>query len=258
MCENSYKILLLDDEKLLRETVAEALTLAGFSVSAFARAHDALKAVAKSQEENFLDLENVSNAEYDAAVLDVMVPDMDGFTLGEKLKEYNPELPIIFLTARDKVDDKLKGFEIGADDYLVKPFVMQELVARLNAIISRTKTSKSNVKLNAKINQNKVLQIADLKLDLQSLTASRYSDKAGELPIELTKTEFRLLQFLVENAKIVLSKDDIMAEIWDQEYTDDYSILDAYISHLRKKIDSFANLPKLIYTKWGVGYYISH
>ncbi|MDR2748309.1 MAG: response regulator transcription factor [Bifidobacteriaceae bacterium] len=229
------KILLLDDEKLLRETVKEALTLAGFDVSAFGLAYPAL--------------ESAKVNHYDAAVLDVMVPDIDGFTIGNMIKEEKPNLPIIFLTARDKTDDKLKGFEIGADDYLVKPFVMAELVARLNAIIGRSKKEYDEIA------DSGVLKIADLKMNIDTFEVVRGVGKIQK-NIKLTKTEFRLLQMLVNQSPRVVKKNEIMEQLWD-EAARDYSLLDTYISHLRKKVDSVKGLPKLIHTKWGVGYYVS-
>ncbi|MDR2799340.1 MAG: response regulator transcription factor [Bifidobacteriaceae bacterium] len=243
------KILLLDDEKLLRETVREALTLAGFSVSAFGLALPAL--------------ESAKVEHYDAAVLDVMVPDIDGFTIANMIKEEKPNLPIIFLTARDKTDDKLTGFEIGADDYLVKPFVMAELVARLNAVIGRSKNQKSAKAEGAfknanEIDENGILQIADLKMNVftrEVLRGIEGSKSKKVKSIELTKTEFELLKLLMSESPGVVEKDSIMEELWDDGIADDYSLLDTYISHLRKKIDSEKGLPKLIHTKWGVGYY---
>ncbi|MDR3128077.1 MAG: response regulator transcription factor [Bifidobacteriaceae bacterium] len=244
----TYRILLLDDERLLRETVAEALTLSGFKVISFARSLEAL--------------ESIDFEDYDVAILDIMVPDMDGFTLAEKLKALRPTLPVIFLTAKNKVNDKLHGFKLGADDYLAKPFVIDELVARINAIISRTQNntiSNNNTTQNNNSTEktvNDILQIADLEINLANMTVSRTNSDGKIIPINLTKTEFKLLQYLVKNKKTVLSKDDIMYQIWNQEYTDDFSILDAYISHLRKKLEC-DNFTKLIHTKWGVGYYVS-
>jgi len=174
---------------------------------------------------------------YAATILDIMLPQLDGWSVIEKIRRVKPELPILFLTAKDELADKVKGFELGADDYLVKPFAFSELLVRVRSLLRRGQVRNSDN-----------LHIADLKIDLIKRKAQR-----GELNFQLTSQEFNLLVLMVQRAGEVLSRTIIAEQIWDINFDCDTNIIDAAIRRLRKKIDDPFE-KKLIHTVRGTGY----
>jgi two-component system, OmpR family, response regulator len=175
----------------------------------------------------------------DLAVMDVMLPDMDGFTVTRRLREQGRTVPIVFLTARDSLDDKVKGLTVGGDDYVTKPFSLEEVVARIRAVLRRTGVNQDE--------DETTLRVADLELDEDSHEVRR-----GGRVIEVSPTEFKLLRYLMLNRGRVLSKAQILDHVWDYDFRGEMGIVESYISYLRRKID--VKGPPLIHTKRGVGY----
>lgn len=176
---------------------------------------------------------------YDIVLLDIIIPYINGIELCSEIRKVKPEMPILMITALDDVTDKLKGFDAGADDYLVKPFEFSELLARIRAITNRTMmvTAYSNK-----------LQMADLVIDLDSKTVFR-----GKTKIDLTAKEYQLLEFFMKNQKRVLGRDEIAEKVWDLNFDPRSNIVDVYVNYLRKKIDKDFDA-KLIHTSVGFGY----
>jgi two-component system, OmpR family, response regulator len=220
------RILVVDDEPRITELVAMALRYEGFEVETAGSGREALKTV-----EEFRPA---------LVVLDIMLPDVDGFAVTERLTAARNRVPIVFLTARDTVEDKVRGLTLGGDDYVTKPFSLEELVARIRALLRRT---------NATDVQGPIV-FMDLELDDDTHEVRR----AGSL-IELTATEFRLLRYLMQNAPRVLSKSQILDHVWNYDFGGDANIVETYVSYLRRKVDSLG--PPLIYTVRGVGYRLS-
>lgn len=231
------KLLVVDDEPNIRELLSVSLRFAGFNVQAAANGREALKL-----EDKF---------EADLVILDIMLPDMDGFEVLRHLREHEPALPVLFLTAKDDVQDKIQGLTIGADDYITKPFSLEELIARVRAILRRTRPSHK---------ESSVIVYHDLELNEDSYEVRR----AGQL-IDLSPTEFKLLRYLMLNAERVVSKIQILDHVWDYNWHGDTAIVESYISYVRRKIDSPQSLgitdPEqakkiipLIHTKRGIGY----
>ncbi len=218
------RVLVVDDEDSITDLVATALRYVGFEVAVAANGRQALERAATFRPE--------------LVVLDVMLPDLDGFEVVRRLRADGVRVPIVFLTARDATEDKVAGLTIGGDDYVTKPFSLEELVARVRAVLRRTGGGPE---------QSGRLQIADLELDEDSHQVWR----AGQ-PVELTATEFKLLRYLMMNARRVLSKAQILDHVWNYDFGGDGSIVETYISYLRKKVD--ASEPRLIQTVRGVGY----
>jgi two-component system OmpR family response regulator len=218
------RVLVVDDEDSITDLVATALRYVGFEVAVAANGRQALEQAASFRPE--------------LVVLDVMLPDLDGFEIVRRLRADGLRMPIVFLTARDATEDKVAGLTIGGDDYVTKPFSLEELVARVRAVLRRTAGGPE---------QSGRLQIADLELDEDSHQVWR-----GGQPVELTATEFKLLRYLMMNARRVLSKAQILDHVWNYDFGGDGSIVETYISYLRKKID--ASEPHLIHTVRGVGY----
>ncbi|KMM45448.1 alkaline phosphatase, partial [Cellulomonas sp. A375-1] len=221
-----------DDEPNIRELLATSLRFAGFEVHAAADGGAALRMA--------------RDLEPDLLVLDVMLPDMDGFTVTRRLREKGQHMPVLFLTARDDTSDKVQGLTVGGDDYVTKPFSLEEVVARIRAILRRTGPGDDD--------QANVLRYADLELDDDSHEVRR----AGQ-EIDLSPTEFKLLRYLMLNAGRVLSKTQILDHVWQYDWGGDANIVESYISYLRRKVDSLTGpdgekLPPLIHTKRGVGY----
>lgn len=225
MTATEATLLVVEDETNIRDLLATSLKFAGFEVHAAADGATALKLA----EEHDPDL----------AVMDVMLPDMDGFTVTRRLRERGRELPIVFLTARDSLDDKLKGLTVGGDDYVTKPFSLEEVVARIRAVLRRTQ--------DAEPAEETTLVVADLELDDDSHEVRR----AGKV-IEVSPTEFKLLRYLMLNPGRVLSKAQILDHVWDYDFRGEMGIVESYISYLRRKIDTQGE--PLIHTKRGVGY----
>jgi two-component system, OmpR family, response regulator len=171
-------------------------------------------------------------------ILDVMLPDLDGFDVQRKLVDRGRRIPVLFLTARDATEDKVRGLTIGGDDYVTKPFSLEEVIARIRAIMRRARASGS---------QPERLRFADLEMDEDSHEVWRQGE-----PIDLTATEFNLLRFLLSNPRRVVSKSQILDHVWHYDFGGDSSIVETYISYLRKKVDG--REPRLIHTVRGVGY----
>ena len=219
------RVLVVDDESNITDLVATVLRYEGFEVQTAASGRDALKAVAAFRPA--------------LVVLDIMLPDLDGFEVQRQLADNGGKIPVVFLTAKDATEDKVRGLTMGADDYVTKPFSLEELVARVRAVLRRangTDTSTSGR-----------LQFADLEMDEESHEVWRANEA-----IELTPTEFTLLRYLLLNAKRVLSKAQILDHVWHYDFAGDANVVETYISYLRKKVDRFD--PPLIHTIRGVGY----
>ena len=220
------KLLVVDDEPNILELLATSLRFAGFEVVTAANGRDAL---AKAESED-----------PDLAVLDVMLPDMDGFSVTRKLRASGRHFPILFLTAKDETEDKVMGLTVGGDDYVTKPFSLDEVVARIRAVLRRTQPAEED---------DSRLRVDDLVLDDDAHEVFR-----GEREIDLSPTEFKLLRYLMLNPNRVLSKAQILDHVWEYDFNGDASIVESYISYLRRKIDNDPELPPLIHTKRGVGY----
>ena len=226
------RLLVVDDEPNIRELLATSLRFAGFEVHTAADGAAALR-VARQ-------------IELDLVVLDVMLPDMDGFAVTRRLREKGQHVPVVFLTARDDTQDKVTGLTVGGDDYVTKPFSLEEVVARIRAVLRRTQPDADL--------SSSVLTYADLELDEDSHEVTR-----GGRVVELSPTEFKLLRYLMLNPGRVLSKTQILDHVWQYEWGGDANIVESYISYLRRKVDN-VNAPDgspvtpLIHTKRGVGY----
>lgn len=221
------RILVVDDEPHITELVSMGMQMAGFAVEGAATGRQALEAIEADPP--------------DLVILDVMLPDLDGFEVARRLQ--SPEgsgtrVPIIFLTARDAIGDKVAGLRLGSDDYVTKPFSVEELVERVRAVLRRSRGEGPG---------DHKLVFADLELDPETREVWR----AGQ-PVELTPTEYRLLHYLLTNARIALTRDQILEAVWDYDFTGNPSVLETYISYLRHKIDRVD--PPLIHTIRGVGY----
>ena len=217
-------VLAVDDEEHITELVAMALGFNGFDVERVSSGRAALTAVEKRRP--------------DLILLDVMLPDLDGFEVARRLSQSGGRIPIIFLTARDATADKVEGLRLGVDDYVTKPFSIEELIERVKAVLRRA---------GGPTTASSMLTFHDLQLDEQTRDVWR----AGRF-IELTPTEYRLLHYLLTNARRVLTRDQILEGVWDYTFAGNASVLETYISYLRSKID--ATDPPLIHTVRGVGY----
>ncbi|AWB92998.1 response regulator transcription factor [Aeromicrobium chenweiae] len=219
------RVLVVDDELNIAELLQMALRYEGWEVQV---AHTGRKAVAIAKDFG-----------PDAIVLDIMLPDYDGMEVLRKVRAFAPQVPVLFLTARDSVEDRVAGLTAGGDDYVTKPFSLEEVIARVRALMRRAGAMDTR--------PDHVLTVGDLTLDEDSRDVSR----AGE-PIELTATEFELLRYLMRNPRRVLSKAQILDRVWDYDFGGQANVVELYISYLRKKID--AGRPPMIHTKRGAGY----
>ena len=219
------RLLLAEDEKDLNKILVAKLTEEGYSVDSCTDGKEAL--------------EYFQSAEYDGAILDVMMPGMDGFSLLKEIRNKGNKTPVLFLTARDSIEDRVKGLDIGANDYLIKPFSLAELLARVRALTRAPFGATDNT-----------LTAGDLVMDLNAKTVKR-----GEKDIPLSQKEFALLEYLLLNKGKVLSRETIENHIWSFDYEGGTNVVDVYISYLRKKIDSGCEV-KLIETVRGMGYRI--
>ncbi|MDR1428039.1 MAG: response regulator transcription factor [Bifidobacteriaceae bacterium] len=224
-------LLVVDDEPNIRDLLAASLRFAGFEVSVAANGNEALRAAT----ENTPDL----------MVLDVMLPDMDGFTVTRSLRGRGHTIPVLFLTARDDVADKVAGLTVGGDDYVTKPFSLEEVVARIRAILRRAGRTDDD--------DSSLISYGDLELDEDSHEVRR----AGTV-VELSPTEYKLLRYLMVNAGRVLSKAQILDHVWEYGWIGEPAIVESYVSYLRRKLDvpgpDGAALPQIIQTKRGFGY----
>ena len=221
------KLLVVDDEPNIRELLSTSLRFAGFEVVSAGNGREALAAVEAHAP--------------DLAVLDVMLPDMDGFTVTRRLRAAGKHFPVLFLTAKDDTEDKVTGLTVGGDDYVTKPFSLDEVVARIRAVLRRTQPMLED--------DEAVIRVDDLELDDDAHEVRR-----GGKVIELSPTEFKLLRYLMLNPNRVLSKAQILDHVWEYDFNGDASIVESYISYLRRKVDIDPDAPALIQTKRGVGY----
>jgi two-component system OmpR family response regulator len=219
------RVLVVDDEVNIAELVSMALRYEGWEVRA---AHTGSKAVAAAKD-----------LKPDAVVLDMMLPDFDGLEVLRRMRAAQADLPVVFLTARDAVEDRIAGLTAGGDDYVTKPFSLEELVARLRALMRRAGAQQAAT--------SSVLSVGDLELDEDSHEVRR----AGE-EIMLTATEFELLRFLMRNPRRVLSKAQILDRVWNYDFGGQANVVELYISYLRKKID--VGREPMIHTMRGAGY----
>ena len=224
---NMQRILVVDDESSISELIATSLKFVGFDVRTAATGAQALQIAEEFNPH--------------ALILDVMLPDLDGFEVCKQIRNEGQNIGVLFLTAKDGMEDKIAGLTIGGDDYMTKPFSLEELVARLKALLRRTGV------IEAAVDEEKI-RFADLELD----EATHEVRRAGDL-IELSPTEYKLLRFLMENANRVLSKAQILDHVWEYDFNGEQGIVESYVSYLRKKIDPLSK-NTLIQTKRGVGY----
>jgi two-component system response regulator MprA len=221
-----HHILIAEDDEQVRRSVERALRFEGFRVSSAADGDAALEAAGRERP--------------DAIVLDVMMPGPDGLAVCRRLRAGGDRVPILMLTARAAVSDRVAGLDAGADDYLVKPFALEELLARLRALLRRAERGP----------EDGATQYADLVIDPAARTARR-----GERAIDLTKTEFDLLELLVRNAGLVMARDLIYERIWGYDFETTSNPLDVYVGYLRRKLEAGGE-PRLLQTVRGVGYVI--
>jgi two-component system OmpR family response regulator len=224
MSTEPHRVLVVDDEPNIVDVVSMALRYQGFAVESAGTGAAALTAVADFKP--------------DLMVLDVMLPDMEGFDVAKRLGAQRARVPIIYLTARDTTDDKVRGLTLGGDDYMTKPFSLEELVARVRSVLRRAGIAEP---------ESNVLTFEDLVLDEDAHEVTR----AGR-PVDLTATEYRLLRYLLLNARRVLTRPQLLEHVWDYDFGGDARVLETYVSYLRKKLD--AHGPPLIHTVRGVGY----
>jgi two-component system OmpR family response regulator len=222
------RVLVVDDEPSLTDLLSMALKYEGWDIRT---APDGQKALAAARE-----------FRPDAVVLDIMLPDIDGLKVLQRLRADGSDVPVLFLTAKDALDDRIAGLTAGGDDYVTKPFSLEEVVARLRALIRRATVTLA-------VNESPVITLGDLELNEDSHEVRR----AGR-EIELTATEFELLRYMMRNPKRVLSKTQILDRVWDYDFGGKSSVVEIYISYLRKKVD--ADGPAMIHTVRGAGYMI--
>ena len=222
------RVLVVDDERNITDLLSTALRFVGYEVEAAGSGRAALELAATFAP--------------DLIVLDVMMPDHDGFEVCRRLRADGVRAPVIFLTARDATEDKVAGLRMGADDYVTKPFSLEELIARVEVILRRASGGPGG-----QADHDERLELADLVMDIP-----RHEVRRGGEPVSLSPTEFRLLRYLLANAGNVLSKSQILDHVWDYDFDGDGNVVETYISYLRRKIDRFD--PPLIHTVRGVGY----
>ncbi len=222
--QNDLRVLVVDDDRNIADVLSMALRYEGYSVEAAGSGRAALKAASEFRPHIIL--------------LDVMLPDFDGFEVAGRLADQRAEIPILFLTARDTTEDKVRGLTLGGDDYVTKPFSVEEILARIRTILRRVGLAQAD---------GRRLSFADLELDDDTREVTR----GGKL-IELTDTEYRLLRYLMLHPRNVLTRAQILDHVWEYDFGGDARILETYVSYLRRKLD--AEGPRLIHTVRGVGY----
>lgn len=230
-CMHMVKIMIVEDNERVASKLKKGLESQSYAVTIFGDAESALK--------------EVKTVDYDLLLIDIMLPRMNGIELSKRVRAAFPRCPIIMLTALGQIDEKITGFDAGADDYMVKPFEIRELYVRINAVLKR----------HHDISQEEIdgqLRYDRIKMDLRSKLV--YSD---ELPIQLTPKEFDLLQFFLKHKETLLSKDEIARNVWSKNFDTGTNYIDVYINYLRKKIDRDFS-PKLIHTKSGHGFILSN
>ncbi len=217
------RLLVVEDDPNILELLSASLRFAGFDISTAMSGTEAVGAARDHRP--------------DLIVLDVMLPEFDGFEVIRRLRDVGARTPVVFLTARDATDDKIRGLTLGGDDYVTKPFSLEELTARIRAVLRRTAGEPATSRLT----------FADLELDEDSHEVWRHGSR-----VQLSPTEFKLLRYLMANAGRVLSKGQILDHVWSYDFRGDDSIVESYISYLRRKVDN--GEPRLIHTLRGVGY----
>jgi two-component system OmpR family response regulator len=222
----NYRILVVDDESSISDLISTSLRFVGFDVRTAATGSEALTVAEEFKPH--------------AVVLDVMLPDSDGFEVCRQLRSEGLNIGVLFLTAKDGMEDKVAGLTIGGDDYMTKPFSLEELVARLRALLRRIGVAEINT-------DDEKIRFADLELN-----EATHEVRRGGVLLEMSPTEFQLLRYLLINADRVVSKSQILDHVWQYDFRGDAGIVETYISYLRKKIDIFD--PPLIHTVRGVGY----
>ena len=218
-------VLVVDDEEYIRDLVRTALSFSGFDVSVAADGVSALNEIQRLRP--------------DLVVLDVNMPGFDGFEVVRRLRNAGDQTPVIFLTARDSAEDKISGFTKGGDDYVTKPFSLEELVVRVEAVLRRAAPAEPA--------EPQTLAYADLEMDEKAHRVSR-----GDRPLELAPTEFNLLRYFMTNPEQVISKQQILDHVWHYDFEGDPNVVETYVSYLRKKTE--ATGPRLIHTVRGFGY----
>ena len=221
-------VLVVEDDQLLNELLTMAMKAEGWQVYSAMNGYDALALVREKSP--------------DVAIMDVMIPGIDGVEVVRRLRSYGDDIPVLFLTAKDELQDKLDGLSAGGDDYVTKPFSLEEVVLRLRALLRRSIDTSA-------AQEDTVLTVGDLSLNPKTHEVSR----AGT-PIELTATEFALLEYLMENPKHVLSKAQILDRVWNYDFAGNANVVEIYVSYLRKKLDALG--APMIHTLRGVGYSI--
>ena len=217
------RLLVVEDEKKLNDLITKKLEKEYYGVDSCFDGEEAVR--------------YVEGTEYDAVILDIMLPKLDGFEVIKRIRAKKNKVPILLLTARDNIDDKVKGLDYGADDYLVKPFIFEELMARIRVLLRRNSGNADNV-----------ITIANLKVDLDAKTVFR-----DDVLIKLSGREYSILEYLIRNKGKILPRERIEDHIWNYEYEGGTNVIDVYIRYLRKKIDD-GYTPKLIHTVRGLGY----
>ena len=220
------KILVVDDERAVRESLRRALELEGYEIELAADGQEALQL-----------LETNGDAQPDAVILDVLMPGVDGLDLCRRLRRSGNRVPVLMLTARDEIENRVAGLDAGADDYVTKPFALEELVARVRALLRRVSPG-----------DDELLRFGDLELDPGTREVRRGGD-----PIELTRTEFALLELFMTNPRQVLTRSIIFERVWGYDFGFASNSLDVYIGYLRRKTEA-GGKPRLIQTVRGVGY----
>ena len=219
------RILVIEDEKNLNDIIVKRLKVEHYGVDA---CYDGAEG-----------LDYILATEYDAIILDVMLPKINGFEILKKIREKKIKTPILLLTAKDSVEDRVRGLDLGADDYLLKPFAFDELLARIRVLLRKASNTET---------ANNIFSIANLTVDVTSRTVKR-DDKS----LKLSTREFTILEYMIRNKGKILSRDTIEQHIWNYDYEGGTNVIDVYIRYLRKKIDDGYE-PKLIHTIRGIGY----
>ena len=221
------RILVIEDEKNLNDIIVKKLVLEKYCVDSCFNGNDAL--------------DYIFSVEYDVIVSDIMLPGIDGFEILRRIREKEIKTPVLLLTARDGIEDRVKGLDYGADDYLVKPFAFDELMARIRVLLRRNPSSSNS-------NASNTFSIANLTVNCNSHDVFR-----DKMPIKLSTREFTILEYMIRNKERVLSREQIEQHIWNYDYEGGTNVIDVYIRYLRRKIDKDFE-PKLIHTIRGVGY----
>lgn len=221
------RILVVEDEQNLNDIIVKRLILEKYGVDTCFNGNDAL--------------EYIFSTEYDVIVSDIMLPGIDGFEILKRIREKGIKTPVLLLTALDGIEDRVKGLDYGADDYLVKPFAFDELMARIRVLLRRNST-------NGNSNASNIFSIANLTVNCNSHDVFR-----DDVPIKLSTREFTILEYMIRNKERVLSREQIEKHIWNYDYEGGTNVIDVYIRYLRKKIDKDFE-PKLIHTVRGIGY----